>query len=95
LSDPVDASPWRESASRTGADGRYYSAEKDSPTGYSGLSTWSLFGGIVSGLYCFSQGTHLWPADRDGRTEVLRWMYFEQCSHEPMLAVMRYLRHFS
>jgi glutathione S-transferase len=45
-------------------------------------------------LYCFSQGTHLWPADREGRTEVLRWMFFEQYSHEPTLAVMRYLRHF-
>jgi glutathione S-transferase len=45
-------------------------------------------------LYYFSQGTPLWPADADARTEVLRWMFFEQYSHEPSLAVMRYLRHF-
>lgn len=45
-------------------------------------------------LYYFSQGTPLWPDDRDSRTEVLRWMFFEQYSHEPSLAVMRYLMHY-
>lgn len=45
-------------------------------------------------LYHFSQGTDLWPENLDARTEVLRWMFFEQYSHEPTLAVMRYLRHF-
>lgn len=45
-------------------------------------------------LYYFAQGTRLWPEDVDERTEVLRWMFFEQYSHEPSLAVMRYLRHF-
>lgn len=45
-------------------------------------------------LYRFSQGTPLWPADPDERTEVLRWMFFEQYCHEPTLAVMRYLRQF-
>ena len=45
-------------------------------------------------LYHFAQGTPLWPGDLDGRTEVLRWMFFEQYSHEPTLAVIRYLRHF-
>jgi glutathione S-transferase len=45
-------------------------------------------------LYYFSQGTPLWPAGIDARAEVLRWMFFEQYSHEPSLAVMRYLRHF-
>jgi glutathione S-transferase len=45
-------------------------------------------------LYYFSQGTSLWPEGIDERTEVLRWMFLEQYSHEPSLAVMRYLRHF-
>jgi glutathione S-transferase len=45
-------------------------------------------------LYYFAHGTSLWPEDLDDRTEVLRWMFFEQYSHEPTLAVMRYLRHF-
>jgi len=46
-------------------------------------------------LYHFSQGTALWPETLDRRTEVLRWMFFEQYSHEPALAVMRYLLHYS
>lgn len=46
-------------------------------------------------LYHFSQGTPLWPDALDERTQVLRWMFFEQYSHEPTLAVMRYLQHFS
>ena len=46
-------------------------------------------------LYRFAQGTSLWPDTLDARTEVLRWMFFEQYSHEPTLAVMRYLRHYS
>lgn len=45
-------------------------------------------------LYYFAQGTRLWPESVDARSEVLRWMFFEQYSHEPSLAVMRYLRHF-
>jgi len=45
-------------------------------------------------LYHFSQETPLWPDTLDECTEVLRWMFFEQYSHEPTLAVMRYLRCF-
>ena len=45
-------------------------------------------------LYHFSQGTPLWPDALDERTEVLRWMFFEQYSHEPTLAVIRYLMHY-
>jgi glutathione S-transferase len=43
-------------------------------------------------LYWFGRRTELWPAVARERTEVLRWMFFEQYSHEPTLAVMRYLR---
>ena len=46
-------------------------------------------------LFYLAQGTKLWPGDRRARTEVLRWMFFEQYSHEPALAVMRYLIHFA
>jgi glutathione S-transferase len=45
-------------------------------------------------LYYFAQNTKLWPDDRRTQTEVLRWLFFEQYSHEPALAVMRYLRHY-
>ena len=41
-------------------------------------------------LFHFAQGTPLWPAATRGQTEVLRWMFFEQYSHEPALAVLRY-----
>jgi glutathione S-transferase len=46
-------------------------------------------------LYYFGQGSKLWPGDRRSQAEVLRWMFFEQYSHEPALAVMRYLIHFA
>jgi glutathione S-transferase len=37
----------------------------------------------------------LWPDVRRDQAEVLRWMFFEQYSHEPALAVLRYLRRFA
>jgi glutathione S-transferase len=46
-------------------------------------------------LYYFAYGTELWPGERRAQAEVLRWMFFEQYSHEPALAVMRYLRRFT
>lgn len=45
-------------------------------------------------LYYFAKGTELWPKDCRSQAEVLRWMFFEQYSHEPTLAVIRYLRRF-
>lgn len=45
-------------------------------------------------VYHFLQGTNLWLENLDARTGVVRWMFFEQYSHAPTLAVMRYLRHF-
>jgi glutathione S-transferase len=41
-------------------------------------------------LWYLAEGTRLLPDDRWGRTEVLRWMFFEQYSHEPYIAVARY-----
>ncbi len=46
-------------------------------------------------LFHFGHGTPLWPDGARQQTEVLRWMFFEQYSHEPSLAVLRYLRRFS
>lgn len=44
-------------------------------------------------LYYFGKDTGLWPQDLRTQSEVLRWMFFEQYSHEPALAVIRYLKH--
>ena len=41
-------------------------------------------------LWYLSEGTKLLPADRWGRAEVLQWMFFEQYSHEPYIAVARF-----
>jgi glutathione S-transferase len=41
-------------------------------------------------LYHFAQGTPLWPAERIHQSRVLQWMFFEQYSHEPNIAVARY-----
>ena len=38
-------------------------------------------------LWYLSEDTFLLPADRWGRVEVLQWMFFEQYSHEPYIAV--------
>lgn len=46
-------------------------------------------------LFHFAEGTGLWPHDRRAQAEVLRWMFFEQYSHEPALAVLRYLKRFA
>jgi glutathione S-transferase len=45
-------------------------------------------------LFHFADGTHLWPSSRRAQAEVLRWMFFEQYSHEPALAVLRYVKRF-
>ena len=44
-------------------------------------------------LFFFAKNTELWPDDTRAQAEVLRWMFFEQYSHEPSLAVIRYLTH--
>lgn len=45
-------------------------------------------------LFHFADGTPLWPESRRAQAEVLRWMFFEQYSHEPALAVLRYVKRF-
>ncbi len=44
-------------------------------------------------LYYFAQGTDIWPADRFDQADALRWMNFEQYSHEPYIAVARFWHH--
>jgi len=40
-------------------------------------------------LNYLAEGTPLLPADRLGRARALQWMFFEQYSHEPCVAVAR------
>ena len=41
-------------------------------------------------LYHFAQGTPLWPEDPKDQARALQWMFFEQYSHEPHIAVARF-----
>jgi glutathione S-transferase len=45
-------------------------------------------------LFYFAQGTRFWPAGAWTQAQVLRWMFFEQYSHEPYIAVNRYILRF-
>ena len=40
-------------------------------------------------LFYLAEGTDLMPADKWGRAQALQWMFFEQYSHEPYIAVAR------
>jgi len=46
-------------------------------------------------LYYLAQDSVFWPEDDWDRAQVLRWMFFEQYSHEPYIAVNRYLLRFA
>jgi glutathione S-transferase len=59
-----------------------------------------LEGGVVLAesnaiLWCLAEGTAYLPEDRLGRAQALQWMFFEQYSHEPNIAVVRHwaMRH--
>lgn len=43
-------------------------------------------------LYWLTQGTALLPEDAWQRAQALAWMFFEQYSHEPYIAVARFIR---
>ncbi len=45
-------------------------------------------------LFYLAEGSAFWPLQRRARAEVLQWMFFEQYSHEPYIAVARYIRAF-
>jgi len=40
-----------------------------------------------------AEGTPFLPEDRLGRAQALQWMFFEQYSHEPYIAVLRFWTH--
>jgi len=42
-------------------------------------------------LFHLTEGTHLQPTDKWARAQMLQWMFFEQYSHEPYIAVVRFL----
>ena len=43
-------------------------------------------------LYFLSQGSEYWPDDRLAQTRVLEWQFFEQYTHEPSIAVARFIK---
>jgi glutathione S-transferase len=45
-------------------------------------------------LWYLAEGTKLAPSTRLKRAQTLQWMFFEQYSHEPYIAVARFWRHF-
>ena len=45
-------------------------------------------------MFYLADGTPLLPSDRLLRARVLQWLFFEQYSHEPYIAVARFLRKF-
>ena len=56
---------------------------------------------LEDGTYLFESGAILWylaegtpfaPSDRLARAKTLQWMFFEQYSHEPYIAVARFQR---
>ncbi|MGB0681116.1 MAG: glutathione S-transferase family protein [Magnetovibrionaceae bacterium] len=45
-------------------------------------------------IWYFADGTSLAPTDPYERAQTLQWMFFEQYSHEPNIAVARFWRHY-
>ncbi len=43
-------------------------------------------------ILCYlAEGTEFWPADSWQRAQTLQWLFFEQYSHEPCIAVARFI----
>jgi glutathione S-transferase len=43
-------------------------------------------------ILCYlAEGSPYWPSDRLARARALQWMFFEQYSHEPYVAVARFI----
>lgn len=45
-------------------------------------------------LFYLAEASRLLPSDRLGRARVLQWMFFEQYSHEPCIAVARFILYY-
>jgi len=41
-------------------------------------------------LWYLAQDSTLWPAERLAQAEVMQWLFFEQYSHEPYIATVRF-----
>jgi len=46
-------------------------------------------------LYWFARASRFFPEDPWAQTQALQWMFFEQYTHEPAIAVNRYLMHYA
>ena len=45
-------------------------------------------------ILCYlAEDSAFWPAERRARAETLQWLFFEQYSHEPYIAVLRFWAH--
>ncbi|WP_138379341.1 glutathione S-transferase family protein [Luteithermobacter gelatinilyticus] len=42
-------------------------------------------------LYYFAQETDYFPTDKWGQAQVMQWLFFEQYSHEPYVAVAKFI----
>ena len=45
-------------------------------------------------MWYLAEGTKFAPANRLERAQTLQWMFFEQYSHEPYIAVARFWKHY-
>ena len=45
-------------------------------------------------LYYLAADSDYWPQDKLSRTRVLQWQFFEQYTHEPTIAVARFIKHY-
>lgn len=54
------------------------------------LDTGQLISESNAILFFIAEGTDLMPEDRFCKAEMLQWMFFEQYSHEPYIAVARF-----
>jgi glutathione S-transferase len=45
-------------------------------------------------LYYFARDTAYFPGDAYRQAQALQWLFFEQYSHEPAIAVSRFIRHY-
>lgn len=45
-------------------------------------------------LFYLAEGTAFWPTEKLKKAEILQWMFFEQYSHEPYIAVARLIQKF-
>ncbi|MDR3429733.1 glutathione S-transferase family protein [Silvimonas sp.] len=59
------------------------------------ISTTSFLPQSNAILYYLAQGSALFPEDRLEQAQVMQWLFFEQYSHEPQIAVARFIVHFA